>query len=341
MNALSRRRPLAASGQPLDVWSTLTALPRSFDKITPEHHPSIRFRPLPDIAGAVPTMLACVRFGETVVEVGLERTALGLLISRIEPAADLERLPSDLCHLAVEAVLAPWIEQVESRTGRRIEIETLVPFDDAAQRRRGPGLAIQIGNVETWLEVRAEPQVLSALGRWASSLPLARTTLDEAGVVASLRTGTTELTLAETATLRIGAGLVLDDAPADPLIAFAECLVARGVHEKGGVRLVSGPAPPEPAQRRWLMTQETSDQQTATRKTWGALEDMPVRLVAEVGRLTLPLSAVSDLGSGSILDFGAKTDAVSIYAGGVHLADGRLVRVDERTVVRIDRMAIR
>jgi flagellar motor switch protein FliN/FliY len=70
------------------------------------------------------------------------------------------------------------------------------------------------------------------------------------------------------------------------------------------------------------------------------LLDIPVRVAAELGRVTLPLALAVDLGPGAVveLDLGAE-DPVDLCVNGQPFATGQLLLIDETEwAVRIDRL---
>ncbi|RUL87814.1 FliM/FliN family flagellar motor switch protein [Tautonia sociabilis] len=67
--------------------------------------------------------------------------------------------------------------------------------------------------------------------------------------------------------------------------------------------------------------------------------DVPVTLVVELGRLSLPVSRVADLKPGDVLDLArSSSDPIDLTSGGTLVARGELVRLDSALGIRITRV---
>ncbi|MBL6080032.1 type III secretion system cytoplasmic ring protein SctQ [Belnapia sp. T18] len=72
-----------------------------------------------------------------------------------------------------------------------------------------------------------------------------------------------------------------------------------------------------------------------------SLEDLPMTVECEVGRLTLPLSRLRELAPGQVLDLGFDaTMRVSLRVNGQVIGTGELVRIAERTGVRVTELRL-
>lgn len=322
----------------VDVWTSLVALPRAADRLAPEGGVEIRLRPiLPPTELSDTWIRAAV--GKAHVDIGTDGETLAWLVSHLEPAFDVRCAPADVKPLILEAVFEPWIRALEQRISRRIAVDR-ADGDFSQGCSVAAGVEVEFVDTRFVVSVRLPPDLGRLLGRWAASLPLARTALSGAGVPVSLRIGFTGLTLLEAAKLQPETGLLLEHRTADPVLVAAETLVAPCTWTAGGVQLQADPAETTGAERNWIMSEDEHTQSPAWKGAPGGLSNLPVRLIAEVGRLTLTVEEVSDLKAGSLVDFGGCGDAVAIYAGGVHLADGRLVEIDGRSLVRIERLVL-
>ena len=68
----------------------------------------------------------------------------------------------------------------------------------------------------------------------------------------------------------------------------------------------------------------------------GALREMPIRLVAELGRRQMTVSQILEIVPGSVVRMNRSADEnVDVLAGGVVLATGEIVAVENTVAIRI------
>ena len=83
-----------------------------------------------------------------------------------------------------------------------------------------------------------------------------------------------------------------------------------------------------------------SDIDTASLPLDGALRDVQIRLVFELGRLELPLASLESLGAGHVFELGRGEDEpVDIIVGSRRIGTGQLVRIADQVGVRIVSLA--
>ena len=71
----------------------------------------------------------------------------------------------------------------------------------------------------------------------------------------------------------------------------------------------------------------------------GLLEQLPVRLVFEVGRLDLPLTEVRRLAPGYVLPLAKPAEsAVDVVANGRKIGHGSLMKIGDSIGVRVERL---
>jgi type III secretion protein Q len=81
----------------------------------------------------------------------------------------------------------------------------------------------------------------------------------------------------------------------------------------------------------WLMSEDGEESGGD-----GDIDDLPVRLAFDVGRLDIPLGQMKQLAAGAVLELGrAATGVVTISANGNRIGRGELVDVDGSLGVRI------
>jgi type III secretion protein Q len=70
-----------------------------------------------------------------------------------------------------------------------------------------------------------------------------------------------------------------------------------------------------------------------------AFDDLPIKLVFELGRLELPLGKLQEVGQGHVFELERPIgEAVEIHAGGRRIGQGEVVRIDDQIGVRVVRL---
>lgn len=70
-----------------------------------------------------------------------------------------------------------------------------------------------------------------------------------------------------------------------------------------------------------------------------AFDDLPIKLVFEIGRLELPLGQLQEIGPGHVFDLKRPLgDAVEIHAGGRRIGQGEILRIEDQIGVRVVRL---
>ena len=153
-----------------------------------------------------------------------------------------------------------------------------------------------------------------------------------------------DLMLAELRTLRAG-DIVLPEHGQQPdriigVIADHLCCEIERAGER--FRLVSRPVSARAdARGEWFMQHPTDGVDTSHRASIdeALLEQLPVRLVFEVGRLDLPLTEIRRLAPGYLLPLTRPTEsAVDVVANGRKIGQGSLVKIGDSIGVRVERL---
>jgi type III secretion protein Q len=151
-----------------------------------------------------------------------------------------------------------------------------------------------------------------------------------------------DLTLAELRGLRPG-DIVLPDRdagrPRAMVAVIGEHLSCQVERAAPGFRLVSALANARTDQAgEWFMQQPTDALQRPTLDD-AALDELPVRVVLELGRLDLPLAEIRRLAPGYILPLPKPSEsAVDIVANGRRIGHGSLVKIGDGMGVRVERL---
>lgn len=257
--------------------------------------------------------------------------------------------PTDLAALLLEAALLPLVEVFERGVGLAVGLHAVADAsphpeprpDNAASFMRVPFLLRGPGMSQTlWVEAPARTMEI-LLRNWGAGtrkmdqlpVPLmlqAGSTILSAGLIRSLRPGDAVL-LQE-----MEAGQILDGLPSVMRLFVADTFVVSLRRAQAGWRLQT------PLRQAWKAGQILSDNTTegiAVAEPIVDLDELPVRLVFEAGRLELSLGELRRLGAGSILEIGTQPGQVRILVNGQRIGDGELVNIENRSGVRITALA--
>ena len=154
-----------------------------------------------------------------------------------------------------------------------------------------------------------------------------------------------DVTLAELRTLRAG-DIVLPehglDQPDRIIGVVGEHLRCEVERAPEGLRLVSNLTKARAdAAGEWFMQHPTETSDTARRPSIdeALLDQLPVRLVFELGRLDLPLTEVRRLAPGYVLPLAKPVDsAVDVVANGRRIGQGSLMKIGDSIGVRVERL---
>lgn len=256
--------------------------------------------------------------------------------------------PPDLAALLLEAALLPLVEVFEQGVGLAIGLHAVAetpqpdprPVDAASCMRipfslRGPGMS-------RTLSVQAPARTMDRLlQNWGAG----RRKLDLLPISLALEAGSTILSVRSIRSLRVGDAVLLQGGAADLLRDGLPSLLSLVVADTFVAALRCGPVGwclETPLRQAWRAGQILSDNATpgsADAEAVVDLDELPVRLVFEAGRLELPLGEVRRLGAGSILEIGTRPGQVRILVNGRRIGDGELVTIEKRTGVRITALA--
>jgi type III secretion protein Q len=304
------------------------------------------------------SFVAEVAYGNDTLRMTLSRALASNLLAALEAGVMLDPFPpSDLAALLLEIVVLPFLEKLERNTGRSLRLTALGPAQaqnagatTAASRSRdgapvaiagspptatvhlllrGPGMA------ETMKLQGPEGAVALLLRLW----PIGARPLEQIRVPASFQIGATRLPHRLVTSLRIGDAVLLQElfmpAPGDEpfphvlqmvlasRLIMRTCRVDRGWQVEGGQRVEQ--------EEGNTVDQQDSPSEAPVRD----FDDLPIRLVFEVARMTIPLGELRQLDTGSLLEVDVKPGTVRILASGQPIGTGELILIDGRTGVRI------
>jgi type III secretion system YscQ/HrcQ family protein len=154
--------------------------------------------------------------------------------------------------------------------------------------------------------------------------------------------GQASLSLRDLAAVIPGDVIEIDGPPAAPghvFLVAGGSLVAEAAPHGGGWRLVTGFSRPAGfSSRRTLIVNSPEDEADAGAPCDAGLSDLPVLLTFEVGRTELALSQLNQIGAGYVFDLGGDPDRVDIVSAGRRVGAGRIVEVEGRKAVQVERI---
>lgn len=168
---------------------------------------------------------------------------------------------------------------------------------------------------------------LAWLASQLSGLPARQVALDAVPVMLDLLIDRASLSAREMRDVGAGDVVVLDESPVATDGALAVQVRVRGTPGLRG-RVLGG--------RLELLATLDGMMDKPEPLPAASLDDLPLPVEFLVGRLALPLSRLRELAPGQVLDLGLDvTTAVTLRINGQVVAEGELVRIAERTGVRI------
>jgi type III secretion protein Q len=259
---------------------------------------------------------------------------------------DLDRFGAVQAGMLLEFALLRAIKALETALRSEIRIEQR---SDAIDRAFGEHVQLHavirgLPTGDADLSLSVDRASASAIARALDALATPNVVTDRLAVTMRLCVDSIDLTLAELRTLRAG-DIVLPENQRQPgriIGVVAEHL--RCEIERAGerFRLVSSPVHARAhARGEWFMQHPADAIDTSQRASIdeGLLEQLPVRLVFEVGRLDLPLTELRRLAPGYLLPLTRPTEsAVDVMANGRKIGQGSLVKIGDSIGVRVERL---
>jgi len=275
----------------------------------------------------------------------LPRSLLDILIGGVDPELSLDRLRPEYAGLVVEFALAETLHAIEANFGWKLAFVSIGPPIEAPGHDSRPTLsfALEIEGVgASTCDLRLPPsQALKVVRHLDQHAGIDQARID-LPVAACLRVAAATLTVEETRTLSPG-DVVLVDAHCQPngtaLAVIAGHLVAPVELTPAGGRLVIAPTHGRGTAWEWSMQDNAQDASNSSAPEASDLDDLPVRLVFEVGRLELLLSEIRRLAPGALLPLARPLDdAVDIVANGRRIGRGTMVSIGDSVGVRVTRL---
>lgn len=269
----------------------------------------------------------------------LPRGLIEALMREGDPDHDPAALDAESGALMIELALLSALQALEARLNMSLALTKLAPAaDPGAKYRRLDAVVEGFGAV--WpAALYAHPALASALeGLWETREPGDSPVFHAASAVAAARIGASRLPRG--APMAVGDVVLLESFAPEraALIVFGERMAAPGQFNGRGEVAAMGPAGPELARQYEELLMADASQGGAVADD-ATIDEIPVRLVFEVGRVSLPWSDLRGLGVGTAIPINRAPDgAVDVMVDGRRIAQGQVVMIGESVGVRLTRI---
>lgn len=261
------------------------------------------------------------------------------------PDLPFDSIDTRLRAVVLEHLLANAVGGLETRFQaplRFAEVHCPVPLSADFQGV----MQVSLSNGEPFpMTVSASPIDSGAILRSLEGLARVRRRPQGLKTTIALRAGHAQLSLDELASLEVGAGIILDGT----YLTFQKIAAVTGERFvqtctwQSLKPVLDGPLlrKPDvvsvPFTTGAVMSEENPADGSAP---FGTVNDIPVHLVFELGRMTISVDEVETLAQGHVFDLGKPlSQAVDILSGGRRIGTGELVRIADSIGVRITRIA--
>jgi len=268
--------------------------------------------------------------------------AVQRILSRAQIGVHPGQLDAELAALAIETVLAERIETLEQAMGGEI---ALLELDKTMARDSLASLSFELrmGDVAFPGSIHASTALLSALGRHWAQQPTTRREIDDLTFTIACRVAYTDLSISAFRVLGVGDAMLFDRVamPGGAAIILAEAVHAPAKFNDEGFLFLSEPfhQPERYAMGDFVMSDETDPDRPAQAILDTAIDDLPVRLVFEVGRKDVTLDELRTLAVGAPIPLDRPaSSAVQIFANGRRIGAGEMVMIGEQLGMRITQL---
>jgi type III secretion protein Q len=289
----------------------------------------IGFTPAPDrIQDPVCIGLA---FGDEPGCATVPRALLRRVLAELDPAAP--GAEPDIAALLLELALEPWLARLEAASPG-LAVALSPAHDDVGDDAIPIGLVCcSAGEALGTIRLDLGPAAARATIASLALVPQRREPVQNLVVPLCVRALATDLPIAELRQIQAG-DVILAEAPAggDVLLVAQEHLVWRGQVEGAVLRIATPRLSPAAAGLGGWMMSDNADEAPSD----ATLDELPVRLVFELGRLSLPLAELEAIGPGYVFELGRDARRpVDIVSAGRRIGQGEIVAIGEALGVRV------
>ena len=320
LNAVYRRRPALAATIGGRQTSIVAAWP------PPDRRPDASHR-------------VALRLDGESGELWLPQSLLDILVDSVDPVLSLDRLGSDRAAIILEFALDSVLVAVEMNLGCKLAVDS---YSSKVERPENDGqlplfftLVIE-GLVTIGCELRIPPDYALRLAEGLDRHVGIIDSVLDLPIPVCLRVAAANLAAAEIERLSPDDVVLVDAScePGDAVIAvIGERLVAPVTLDPEGLRLATYPIPGATSSWAWSMP---TDAMAGAWEADAETDNRSLHVLLELGRFELPASQVKQLAPNFLLPLEPPHDrTVDIVVGGQRIGRGTLMRIGNRTGVRI------
>jgi type III secretion protein Q len=297
----------------------------------------------------------------------LSRALVETIIAALDPNQGLDRLDPPHVALLLELALSDELSKLEASLGARLAITSVHAEDDDRPNRATalaveitleglgsfggelllqPAHAIMFAHFLDRCAPRPNPAPQAGEGQSIYPPPLAREDDSprpaiEVPVAVCVRVAAATFSLGEIATLSPGDVVMADHSRQQPRTAvavIAEHLVAPVELTAAGAQIAARPKRARGSLWEWSM-ENGGEKAPADLRQQTDVDDIPVKLLFELGRIELPLAEIRQLAPGALIPMlRPLEDSVDILANGRRIGRGNLVQIGDSMGIRITRL---
>jgi len=242
------------------------------------------------------------------------------VLNTLDPAAS--SAAPDAAALLVELALEPALLALEARFP--LLALRVSPASSEMGTSYSVGLAVRFGDIVDTLRLDLDVAAAGAIAAVFAQLPDAPAAMPGLPISLHPRVQSTSVTLAALRAAEPGDVVLADALPDNEvLVVCGERFAWRAERQGSRLRLVSSRLRPETiGLSGWMMSTTLESDEVS------GLDELPVRLAFELGRLELPLAEVAVLGPGHVFELARdESQPVDILANGRLIGRGRIVTV--------------
>jgi len=272
-------------------------------------------------------------------ELWLPQSLLDILVDSVDPVLSLDRLGPDRAAIILEFALEGVLAAVEMNLGCKLAVDSyssqVERLENDAQLPLFFTLGIE-GLVTTGCELRIPPDYALRLAEGLDRHAGISDSVLDLPIPVCLRVAAANLAAAEIERLSPDDVVLVDAScePGDAVIAvIGERLVAPVALAPEGHRLATHPIPGATSSWAWSMP---TDAMAGAWEADAETDNRSLHVLFEIGRFELPASQVKQLAPNFLLPLEPLHDrTVDIVVGGQRIGRGTLMRIGNRTGVRV------
>ncbi len=280
-------------------------------------------------------------------EVGYITTVMPVvqrLLAHFDVGVQPDQLDNELMAMVVETVLMERINAMEARLGGEI---ALIGVDQSRDHGSLASLPFEVRTTDgdaVWPgRIHASTALLALVARHWERQPPINGEIDDLFFTLACRVAFTDLATSAVRALGVGDAMLFDRVavPGGAAIVVAEALHAIATFdEQGFLYLTEAFRTPERyVLGEFLMSEEDDQDRPVQAITDAAIDELPVRLVFEVGRKDMTLDQLRSLSTGSLVPLDrAASSIVQIFANGRRIGAGEMVMIGEQLGMRITQL---